>query len=213
MSFYMPEVNCLRELSHENIDLTIQRRRVWREMAQQRWVNGRRPVDGIIARGWKEITEEIVENLHTLASVLLSTNYKHKLVVGVNEGHVYTNDPELLQDLSKMPILQHASYSQARVTRPRDTLALKRPRHKYRSYFKSEKLTEQQKDHLMDFLHTQQTHTHVRSSPALQRWLDQPFNRTQDYFFVDYDSPSWLSMLALVQPGLVRKTMHIIPAK
>jgi hypothetical protein len=53
----------------------------------------------------------------------------------------------------------------------------------------------------------------VRLSPALTQWLPLSFNRTQDYFFVDYDSPLWLTMLALVHPGLIRKTMQIIQAK
>jgi hypothetical protein len=53
----------------------------------------------------------------------------------------------------------------------------------------------------------------VRLSPALKSWISQSFNRTQDYFFVDHDSLTWLTMLSLVQPGIVRKTMHIIPAK
>jgi hypothetical protein len=72
-------------------------------------------------------------------------------------------------------------------------------------------MTLQQKEHLQDFLFKQTENAKI--SPALQRWLDQPFNRVQDYFFIDHSTQSWLTMLALVNPGIVRKTMHIIPAK
>jgi exopolyphosphatase/guanosine-5'-triphosphate,3'-diphosphate pyrophosphatase len=48
---------------------------------------------------------------------------------------------------------------------------------------------------------------------ALEAWLDDPFLRTQDYFFVDHDSEAWPTMLALVQPGVIRKTLAIVTAK
>jgi hypothetical protein len=50
----------------------------------------------------------------------------------------------------------------------------------------------------------------VRISPALAEWVDTPFNRTQDYFFVDYNAETWLTMLSLVRPGLIRKTVQIV---
>jgi hypothetical protein len=43
--------------------------------------------------------------------------------------------------------------------------------------------------------------------------LDDPFLRTQDYFFVDHDTASWSSMLSLVRPGIIRKTLQIVTAK
>jgi hypothetical protein len=53
----------------------------------------------------------------------------------------------------------------------------------------------------------------VRLSPALTQWIDLKFTRTQDYFFIDYNTTAWLTMLSLVTPGLIRKTLQIIPAK
>ena len=102
------------------------------------------------------------------------------------------------------------SYSQAVICRPKDTIQLKEPKHEFRSYFKITKITQEQKDYLIAFLANQQT---VRLSPALRHWTTVPFNRTQDYFFVDHDGLSWLTMLSLVRPGLIRKTMQIIQAK
>lgn len=198
-------------LSHEHIDDMIARRQQWREIAQQRWVNGGRSFGTIMGRRFTEITQKTTEDLHTLAKVLLNTTADFKLVVSINQGHVYTNDLSLLQDLDDLTELSYKSYARAQVVRPRDTVQLKHPRHRFRSYFAMCKLTGQQKDNLMDFLHNQQSQ--VRVSPALQRWIDQPFNRTQDYFFVDHDTESWLTMLNLVAPGIIRKTMHIIPAK
>ena len=72
-------------------------------------------------------------------------------------------------------------------------------------------MSQDQKDQLRSFLFNQ--HGHVRLSPALHEWLAHSYTATQDYFFVDYNSANWITMLALVQPGLIRKTMQIIPAK
>lgn len=210
MGFYLSEATCLRELDHAKIDDTVQRRQQWREIARQRWVNGSQVHGMILQSRWKDITEKTVADLHAVADQLLNSAVDYKLVVTQDQGYVYTNDLALIDQLSAMPILTHKSYSQALVTRPKNTIALRNPRHEFRSYFKMTKLTSQQKDNLMDFLHNQKN---IRTSPALDRWFDTPFNHCQDYFFVDHNTESWLTMLSLVHPGIVRKTVHIIPAK
>jgi hypothetical protein len=189
----------------------IERRQQWREIAHKRWHNYAGNLGTIIGQRHKEITKQTAEDLHSLAEVLLNTKYEFKLVVSVNQGYVYSNDLELLDQLDSMPILVYKSYGQASVVRPKNTITLKNLKHNFRTYLTVCKLTHSEKDTLGDFLTAQASH--VRLSPALQRWIDQPFNRTQDYFFIDHDTQSWLTMLSLVRPGLIRKTMHIIPAK
>jgi hypothetical protein len=211
LGFCLDEVNCLRILDHAHIDDMIERRKQWREIAQQRWVNGHQKHGVILSRAWREITDQTTKDLHTLTEVLLSAQTEFKLVVSVRQGYVYSNDLSLLSRLDNLSELQYKTYTRARVARPKNTIQLRNPQHQFRTYLKLVKLTANQKDYLIDFLHNQQSH--VRISPALRRWLDQPFNRTQDYFFVDHNDESWLTMLNLVQPGLVRKTMHIIVAK
>jgi hypothetical protein len=213
IGFTIDEASALRDLSHEEIDRTMARRRDWVEIAQQRWNTSKKILGkhNILGRRRKQITTATVKNLHSLAELLLTTVADFKLVVSINQGHVYTNDLDLIAQLNQLDFLDNKYHSQAQVNRPENTIRLKNPQHQYRSYFKITKLTAVQKDQLMDFLWNQRDS--VRVSPALQRWIDQPFNRTQDYFFVDYDTSSWLTMLALVNPGLIRKTMQIIPAK
>jgi hypothetical protein len=63
----------------------------------------------------------------------------------------------------------------------------------------------------VNFLNTQQDF--VRTSPAMMQWVQEPFNRLQDYYFVDHDSPQWLTLVSLVCPGLIRKTMQILTDK
>lgn len=211
MCFHLDEVSCLRCLDHAYIDDMITRRMEWREVARKRWKTAGNKAATILSRAYKEITPETVANLHALAEVILAAPNETKLVVSVNQAYVYTNDLQLIEQLDRMPILRHKTFCQAQVVRPKNTIALKRPQHQLRSYFKLLNLTTQQKIHLEAFLMNHQQE--VRISPAFLQWLAFPYNRLQDYFFVDHNTESWLTMLNLVVPGCVRKTMHIIPAK
>jgi hypothetical protein len=207
LGFYLQEVNCLRVLDHAYITDMIERRKQWREIAQQRWGNNR----NVLGRRWQEITEVTSTELHLLATKLLTTSADFKLVVSINQGYVYTNDLDFITDLAAMPELLYKSYTQAQIVRPKDTVQLKNPRHQFRTYLTMCNLTAEQRHNLEEFLITQSGH--VRLSPALARWIDLPFNRTQDYFFIDHDTETWCTMLSLVHPGVVRKTMPITAAK
>jgi len=210
LSFTIDEASSLRDLGHEEIDQTIKRRQEWREIALQRWQKSSNSFGSILGRRRKEITDKTVEHLHLLADILLITPSDFKLIVSVNQAHVYTNDLMLINQLDHLNFLEHKSYSQAQINRPKNTIQLKNPRHQFRSYFKIIKLTNEQKTYLTGFLLNQKT---VRLSPTLDEWIVGPFNRTQDYFFIDHNEMSWLTMLSLVRPGLIRKTMQIIQAK
>jgi len=211
IGFHLDEISALRKLDHSCIDDIIERRKQWREMAQQRWVKGQRPHGTIMSRRWRDITDQTQANLHNLANVLLTTVASYKLVVSVDQGYVYTTDLALINQLAVMPELSHKTYTQARIIRPKNTIQLKNSRHEYRTYFRAIKLSVQEKQVLIDFLQNQQDHT--RMSPGLKNWVIDPFTRTQDYFFVDHTGSSWLSMLSLVRPGIVRKTLQIVVAK
>jgi len=211
LGFHLDEVSVLRELDHACIDALIERRKQWREMAQQRWIKGQRLHGATMSQRWRDITEKTQADLHNLAEVLMTTPIKFKLVVSQNQGYVYANDLALIDLLDCMPELSHKTYTRARISRPKNTIQLKNPGHEYRTYFCATKLSAQEKQVLIDFLQNQQSHT--RMSPSLKKWINDPFLRTQDYFFVDYNSASWLSMLGLVQSGIIRKTLEIITAK
>jgi hypothetical protein len=213
IGFQLDEISTLRELDHARIDSNIERKKQWREIAQQRWINGQRPHSAAItmSRRWRDITAQTQADLHSLADVLLTTTVPYKLVVSANQGYVYANDLALIDLLDCMPELIHKTYTQAKISRPKNTIQLKNPRHEYRTYFCATKLSAQGKQVLIDFLQNQQSH--IRMSPSLKKWINDPFLRTQDYFFVDYNSASWLSMLGLVQSGIIRKTLEIITAK
>ena len=212
MSFYLAEVSALKTLDHAYINVIIDRRKLWREVAHQRIGGGinAKSRQTIVSRRWKEITDDTVEDLHELADILIKTSIDHKFVTSVNHAYVYTNSITLFKRIVKLANIQDISYSEAVINRPKDTIKLANPKYPYRSYLKSVKLSPKEKENIINFFSNQQDY--MRISPALVKWLLAPFHRTQDYFFIDYESESWLLMLGLVKPGLIRKTVNIISA-
>lgn len=213
ISFELDEVSCLRELNHGYIDRMIERRRVWREVSLQKWINnsvGLKSSKNILTRRFKDITEDTVKNLHDIADILLETQSDFKLVTSASFGWIYSNNYELMQRLNQESCLEYKGLSQAVINRPANTIKLKNPQHQHRGYFKTLKLTNTQKHALASFLKNQADT--IRLSPSLDTWLTVPLNRTQDYFFIDYNENSWATMLSLVHPGLLRKTVDLIAA-
>ena len=206
ISFQIDEASCLRELDHKYIDMMLDRRKAWREVAQQR--RSRVSPQTIVTRRRKEITDKTVKDLHTIADALLTAGVDFKLVVSVETAWVYTNNIDLIKQLDQLDCLTKKTYTQAQINRPKNTIRLKNPEHKHRGYFKRLKLTLDQKNQLINFFINQTGY--VRLSPALVIWCDGQFLRTQDYFFIDYNEESWAVMLALIHPGLLRKTVDLI---
>jgi hypothetical protein len=181
---------------------------MYRDVSRQRWSNGQKlGKSTIITQRWKEITEETAEHLHAVCETLLMSDVEFKCVTGVQDGRVYTNDVALIEQLRDLPFMFWMGFTEAIITRPKNTLKLKNPKHSHRSYFKLAKLSDTQKTMLVNFFVNQEGY--IRLSPGLIKWIKSPFHRTQDYFFIDYTEESWLVMLSLIHPGLIRKTIEI----
>ena len=214
ISFQLDEVSALKNLDHEYINALIERRKMWRGTAQQRWITSRIPSIPMpvmnSSRRRRIITDETVNDLHYLADILRKTKIPHKLVTSADHGWIYTNSKRFIKRLSNIESLLDQQYTEAIIARPKNTIVLKEPRHTHRTYLKSSKLTPHEKQNLSNFFINQTEY--IKTSPSLSKWLLMPFHRTQDYFFVDHDGEGWLIMLALVKSGIIRKTVEIVQA-
>ena len=202
IKFRLEEVSCLRDsLDPEKIDALLTRREVWRERVRQRW-----PQNNFV-RPHEPITTTTREILYAFADFLKLSTVPYKMVISVNHCWIYSNDVIFLERIERLPFVNCAKFTESKIVRPRNTVVLKNPNHSYRSYFRTTKLMGDEKERILAFLQGQKD---VRVSPALTEWMATPFNRTQDYFFVDYNAESWLTMLGLVRPGLIRRTVQIV---
>lgn len=185
----------------EEITDVLNHRQQWRERVRTRW-----PQNNFV-RQHQPITDTTRDDLYAFADFLQQVTEPYKMVISVNQCWIYSNDSLLLERIGRLPFVRDVKYTQAVVVRAKNTIALINPQHQYRSYFRNVKLTSKEKDQLLNFF-TNQPDTRI--SPALKEWFTLPFVRTQDYFFVDYNNTTWLTMLALIRPGLIRKTSQLV---
>lgn len=201
--FTLAEANVLRGLKHELIDSRLNQRIEWREMARKRW---RKTLDNTV---WNVITDEIRADLHTVCDVIINSGVDCKIAVSHHVTYLYTNDLPLIDQLRKFRCLSNVHYTRAVVNRPKNTVRLKKSLYTTRSYFNYTKITPQEKENLKNFFTNQKEH--IRISPSLHVFLhEKPYQRTMDHYFIDYSDQQWLTMLALIRPGLIRKTLEIV---
>jgi len=157
------------------------------------------------------ITDQHLLDLHMLCSFLSQAAEPFKLVLSGDRVWVYANCWEFLKKITRSSGVIRPQYSRAVIDRPIDTIVLKNPHHAQRSYFREQAVSALQKEQLIAFFNNHRDN--VRLSPSLVKWLQWPTRRIYSYFFVDYDHHSWPLMISLVHPGLIRKTVQLLPDK
>jgi hypothetical protein len=193
-------------LEHNEIEHRLDKQQEWRENMRQRWPGS------MSERIYTEINTEVKHRTHQMADFIRAIKDSYKLIIESRTMRIYTNDLELLKEIDQLDYVTRKRYSQVSVNRPKNTVALKNPQHKFRSYFRETRITREERSAIQQFLAGQ---TDCRIGQGLKDWLDEEYTRysskyTREYFFVDYDHASWLTMFNLVRPGLIRRTMDII---
>ena len=202
VTFFLDEASALRELSHAAIDRTISHRQNFFATKLSFYNKNLRE---------KEILGVTIANLHLFCDFLLGAQAEYKNVISGNWVTIYTNDLKLLNQIANIDYIDRLDYKKVLVNRPRDTIVLKNSLYTTRGYFRGARITAQERAILCNFLTAQKEH--IRLSPGLKSWVKSGYNTIFDYFFIDYTDDQWLTMLSLVRPGLVRKTVKILQDK
>lgn len=195
-SFYLKEAHTLRYRDHTQFRSYIDMRRIWTQ--------------------WQpRLTDNVIANLETVFAHINSITQPFKLVVSGHWATVYSNDPDLSnQMLAACDFLYSARQKQAVVDQPRDTVFLLNPKHKLRSYFKAQMFPVAKIESLREFFAAQGDA--ITPSPAMQNFLRLPGRSWSgshwipDHYFVDYDNPAYTTMLAMIMPRAFRKTASIV---
>ena len=137
---------------------------------------------------------------------------KYKLIVCGDFGYFYTNNFDDIEQLKKHDFLDIKNIKQAVVDLPLNSMRIQNAKHNIRTYFSNQKITNEQKHNLKQFIESQ---TEVRASPGLQSFFYKypGYFYISDNYFVDYDTESFLTMLKLVAPVKIRKTVTLIRDK
>ena len=202
ISFTMDEITILiKPVTHYDIDRLIDIRNEYRRQYSRN------------SRPYKvpDIDVNIRQQIHEIADILIKTKEDYKFNTSYRTIWLYTNSEDLINKLDKLEFISKIKVSEAVINRPKGTVKLKNPQHTHRSYFRFLRPTVDDRRRIVNFLTTHESH--IKPSPALARYLlNDGFPFILEYFFIDYTGESWVSMLTLLQPGIIRKTLPIIPA-
>jgi len=199
------EAACLRYLEANKFERAIQSARYWAD--NDRWTE----------RAWS-ITKETA--LRETRNLLLSETAPFKTVVSFNTVSIYTNHrgvADRLVDLGNDGVRLRL-VRQAVISKPAGVVQLRESKYAYRTYFKERKYSREQRLMLANFLNSRKDTLHPCDS--LMSWLTGQFpgyilnlNYSRAHYFVDHDHPNEGTMLSLVMPDIVRKTMPIETTK
>lgn len=188
--FFLREASALRELDHNKISQTL--------FFRSSWSN-------------KVIPDTDMQNVHNTCDSLLALENPFKTMVSVNWVYFYTNDIADIDYLCANTAMQQSgSIHQVVITHPKNTIGLKNPKHAYRTFVRSHKPTDQQKQSLQAFI--KHNKKYIKVSNGLKDFLRSKHHRyyMADYYYIDHSDMKMVTALALMNPGLVRKTMPIV---
>lgn len=207
----LPEAHCLRSLDPKKIAHTLESRRRW----------GRRMMDtqGLFAHSpgsWRwqelEITAEDEANVYAMRDFLVSETLPyHKTIFG-DWVYIYANDPEILDRIEQLTFLDRSCMTRGEIHQHGTSghVQLKDPKHLYRTYLRDQQIDINHAESLRSWLLSQQD---LRLSPSLKRWLEWKSNWLAGYYFFDHDSLAVTTMLNMIIPGIIRKTLPTEKAK
>ena len=194
----------MRYLGSAQFESAIRNAKYWAE--NDRWTD----------RIWTRTKETA---LRETRDVLLAETTPFKTVVSFNTVSIYTNRRKLadrLIDLGNDGVHLRL-VREAVISKPAGVIQLQESKYAYRTYFRERKYTRDQRDMLKNFLESRRDT--LRVSPALSDWITGNvgyilnLNYSRSHYFVDHDHPNEGTMLSLVMPGIVRKTMPIETTK
>lgn len=211
VTLHISDAHCLRYLKTVRFEAAIRNAKYW---AEQEMVQNRRPV----RHPWDGTAKESA--LRETRDVLLEEDGEYKAVISYNVLSLYTNNRKLADRFIKLdnPGVRLHLVRQAVITRPAGVVQLRESKHGYRTYLRERKYSYDQRQMLLNFLKSREGT--LRPCGSLLTWLGigqrrymmNP-NYSRSYYFVDHDHPNEGTMLSLVMPGIVRKTLPIETTK
>lgn len=202
----LPEVSGDAALDYAEIARSLERRRNWRShifnvIQNVNWTQGPQQPD-----------PQHGEDLRDFRDALANYLTEYKLLKFGDWGYIYTNQYKLLEQLDQLRGLQLKEFWRCEIDRPVGTIRRVNPKGTHRAYLKWEQLSVAQKASLVTFFETNADSLSI--SDSLRDFLFKDhLTYCRDYFFFDYSHSGLRYMIDLIHPGLIRRTLEILPAK
>lgn len=162
------------------------------------------------------------KDLHDLLDIIESIDADFRFTISCDEGYIYTNH---LTPFDKIFSHTYAEYKGTREVQcdvPDGCIRVRNSTYKYRTYFSEQAMDFSQAEQLCAFLASQDQ---IRLSPSMQRWVNSKgqYNYVSYWkskmamlsgsYFVDHDDASFITLMSLISPIKVKKTLQIINDK
>jgi hypothetical protein len=206
--FNIKEASALRNMSHKSIDQYIKWKIQWGSRSTPNY-----------GGSWRELPQNIslndttINNLRQLCDFFIEDKRDRKISISRNTVTVYTNDKTLITDISELNFINHSKThirNLKQVGIP-NTIRKQQSDYKFRSYFRHSRISLDQMSRLRNFLTAQED---CSLSPALKAWMTQPkWRHLEDYFYLDHNCNSIVTMMVLFMPRIIRKTVPIVTDK
>lgn len=157
----------------------------------------------------RDITEKDATALHCFLDWHLQDKQPHKLSISTHWIDIFVNDVESLYDEEFFGFLQDVQIKRANVCIAENTILLRNPEHSFRIMFRDRRLDSDQRNKLREFIANQSNE--IRINPAFADWLKADYHYIFSSFFIDCNNRGYETLLQLLIPGIVRKTLHILP--
>ena len=215
VSWRQPYAHLLRDgLDDFKIEKAIASARYWEHQRwKNRWNMDRSKTESAPTFR-SEIDRKVVTDIYATRDLLKDST--HKRVFSLDCISVYVSDPVLRDKLTDFgQTLGFVTLTHANVIYPADTIVLKNPKYKYRTYLRSRHVSDESIEVLRNWLDSQGDE--ISASPSVwdfiknrkSRWY-APNNYTADYYFFDHNDERYPTMLRMVLPVAIRKTVPII---
>jgi len=210
MTWQQDEIGCIRSLDQKKMQSHI---RVRMEYEARRNSHYQRYGEKFESK----FTTRCCDNLEGMRALLATETPPKKMVFFNNYLTVYTNNLGLHGRLMACDWIESVDLKRAELNLPPDTILLKNPQYQYRTYFRGRSLGKTQKARLAVWVTTQgddiaaskslQAFLNIETSPKMYWWRS---DATESYYYIEHNSLQYETMLSMICPGMVRKTMPIV---
>ncbi len=228
-------IGLLRHRSHETIDRIIEKNNKCIKNAEETstYTGGIRPIGGI-STIFDSFAVTETKTLHEILDFITEEPDTRLVHAGWLIARLYFNDISIVDKLKKINNLHLSNLTERIIDHPVNSIVLKNSDFKFRSYLSQTKSFDYTlESNIRAFLETQPPED-FKPSPLLKKWINNKklsdntqqqqvmiFSRIfyprpsiiEDQMFLDHNNKSIISMMNLIRPGTIRKTVDIIVDK